>query len=208
MGTFIAVTMINSYYELHPKVTLEYKIEAPQVVVNYSAPKAKKVANIKASNYWDILTEIESKSGKLLYRPQQVKSKSCLWVKNPCGWRQVGYKALVDIGEWTKQGTLDREDKEKSLAQAIKYRKHISKQCSYKQDYLQYLCHNQGATGIALILKANRVKKYNLPKRIIKNMANNSPFSKRTLRKTGGAKKFLGYWRKKWEATRNRIASI
>ena len=55
VGTFIAVTMINSYYELHPKVTLEYKIEASQAVVSYSAPKA--IAVKVATSYSDDLNK-------------------------------------------------------------------------------------------------------------------------------------------------------
>jgi hypothetical protein len=74
-------------------------------------------------------------------------------------------------------------------------------------EYQKYLIHQQGATGISKILDTLSGKKL-LDKRLAKNMANNSPYSYKTLRKLGSklaAKKFINFWEKKWVQEQNLV---
>ena len=68
------------------------------------------------------------------------------------------------------------------------------------EGYQKYLIHQQGAYGIKNIIAATQGKKV-LPKKIKKNMANNSPFSYKQLKEMNSktaANKFMRYWKNKW----------
>ena len=75
--------------------------------------------------------------------------------------------------------------------------------CKYLKGYQSYLAHNQGCSGIKKIIASSVDKKRHvLPHKIIRNMANNSPYSYKALNKSGGASKFLKHWDIKWRNTK------
>ena len=78
------------------------------------------------------------------------------------------------------------------------------------EDYQRYLIHQQGATGIKVILRATEGEKL-LSKNIKKNMANNSPYSYRQLTRMGSrlaARVFMNHWKKKWEKEKLLVAGV
>ncbi|WP_131905384.1 hypothetical protein [Cocleimonas flava] len=176
-----------------------------------TAAKISKVANV---DYWDTVHSIESKQGKLLYRPKN-KSRSCTYTTSPCGHHQLTVQALKDIGCKSLQCRKDRLDYAKSLAMSkkllAKNEKRLKKN-GYQnlEDYQRYLIHQQGASGIKVILGANKGEKL-LNKTIKKNMANNSPYSYRQLNRMGSrlaANIFLSHWKHKWEEEKKLVAGI
>ena len=70
-------------------------------------------------NFWTTLHSVESKQGRLLYRPSN-KSRHCKTTSSPCGHHQLSLLALKDISCTTKQCMNDRENFEKSLAMSKK----------------------------------------------------------------------------------------
>ena len=157
--------------------------------------------------YWKTLEEIESKSGKMLYRKGD---KSCATTKKACGYHQLTWMALKDIGCTSKDCLLNREVYSKSLQMAKKYETVLKRYgCSF-DDYRRYLCWQMGASGISRIIKASKGKE-NLPRKIIRNMANNSLYTYRELRFLGSKKasiSFLREWRERFENAQRRIAGI
>ena len=160
---------------------------------------------LKTPNYWEIVHSIESKQGKMLYRPRN-KEKTCQNTNAPCGHYQISAQALKDIGCLTKQCKADRENHDASLEMSKTLEKinlnRLAKN-GYTQlpDFQKYLIHQQGATGIRLILDAESGK-YELSKKLTKNMANNSSYSYKQLKRLGSklaAKKFLSFWKNKWD---------
>lgn len=157
------------------------------------------------NNYWDLVYSIESKQGRLLYRPRN-KSKNCTWTTGPCGHHQLTVKALKDIGCNSMQCRKDRLIFSKSLAMSKKLlalnEKRLKKHgVDELDDYQRYLIHQQGATGIKNILAATTGKK-TLSKNIKRNMANNSPYSYSEFKKMGSqlaAVTFMNHWKEKWE---------
>lgn len=160
---------------------------------------------INLADYWETLYSVESKQGLLLYRPSN-KSKSCATAKGPCGHHQLTAQALRDIKCVKQQCKKDRENYKKSLAMSKKLDEINNKRMlktGYKNlpEYQKYLIHQQGASGISTILAASDGKKL-LSKRIKRNMANNSPYSYKSLRKMGSklaAEQFMKYWQSKWD---------
>jgi len=156
------------------------------------------------SDFWQILYMIESRQGASLFRPKN-RGKSCLNTSAPCGHHQLNAQALKDIGCKSRQCKKDREDYDKSLAMTKKLQainKKRMKKFGYKDlpEYQEYLIHQQGAKGTSIILAASEGKKL-LSKSIKNNMANNSPYSYKQLRKMGSklaAKQFMKYWQKQW----------
>lgn len=165
-----------------------------------------------ASDYWNIVYSIESSQGKLLFRKRN-KSKSCTWTTAPCGHHQLTVRALKDIGCKKLQCRKDRLNFSKSLEMSkqllVLNEKRLAKHGhSNLQDFQKYLIHQQGASGLNIILLASKGKK-KLPKSIKKNMANNSPFSYKSLSTMGdkrAAKKFMKHWQDKWISQRNILA--
>ncbi|MEE9326233.1 MAG: hypothetical protein V3U71_02980 [Cocleimonas sp.] len=164
------------------------------------------------SDYWDIVYAIESNQGKLLFRKRN-KSKNCTWTTAPCGHHQLTVRALKDIGCNKLHCRKDRLNFSKSLKMSKqllalnekRLEKHGHKNL---QDYQKYLIHQQGASGLNIILGASNGKK-KLPKAIKKNMANNSPFTYKSLRTMGdkrAANKFMKHWQDKWLSHRVEIA--
>jgi len=161
---------------------------------------------LQTPSYWDIVHSIESKQGKRLYRPRN-EEKSCENTNAPCGHFQISAQALKDIGCNTNQCKIDRKNLKQSLSMSkalekINLGRLANKGYSHLPDFQKYLIHQQGASGIQMILDAN-AGKATLDKRSIKNMANNSSFSYKSLKNYGSqiaANKFLNYWERKWEA--------
>jgi len=164
----------------------------------------KFTARIKP-NFWTTLHSIESKQGKLLYRPNN-KSRNCDTTSSPCGHHQLTRQALKDISCASNQCMKDREDFQKSLVMSKKLQalndKRLTK-AGYTNlpEYQRYLIHQQGATGLKIILGASQGEKL-LSRNMKKNMASNSPFSYKKLRRFGSklaAEKFLKHWEEKWQ---------
>lgn len=155
--------------------------------------------------YWEVVHSIESKQGEMLYRPRN-KERSCVNTSAPCGHYQISTQALKDIGCITQQCKIDRESLPKSLAMSktlenLNLKRLANKGYSHLPDFQRYLIHQQGATGIKLILEAQKGQ-YELGKRLIKNMANNSSYSYKVLKSMGSklaAQQFLSYWENKWD---------
>lgn len=165
-------------------------------------------------DFWTTLYSIESKQGRLLYRPNN-KSRHCKTTSSPCGHHQLSLIALKDISCATKQCMNDRENFEKSLAmskqlQVINHKR--LKKAGYINlpEYQNYLIHQQGATGFKIILAASQGKKL-LSRNMKKNMAGNSPYSYKKLRSFGSklaVKKFLQYWEEKWQNEKELVLNL
>ncbi len=171
----------------------------------YSTAESEDKIVLVSPKYWEVVHSIESKQGQILYRPRN-KEKSCVNTSAPCGHYQISVQALKDIGCKTDKCKIDREDSHKSLLMSkklenINLERLARKGYNHLPDYQKYLIHQQGATGISQIFKAQE-DRYELSKTLIKNMANNSSYSYENLKSMGSklaAKKFLGYWEKKWD---------
>jgi len=171
-------------------------------------------ADFKKPDFWTTLHSVESKQGRLLYRPSN-KNRNCDTTSAPCGHHQLSLQALKDISCITKQCKRDREDFQKSLAmskqlQAINDKR--LKKAGYTDlpEYQRYLIHQQGASGLKRIIASSKGNKL-LSRNLKKNMAGNSPYSYRTLRKMGSklaAKKFLQHWEEKWQNEKFLIVGI
>ena len=165
-------------------------------------------------DFWTTLYSVESKQGKLLYRPSN-KSRNCDTTSAPCGHHQLSLQALKDISCTTTQCKRDREDYQKSLAmskklQAINNKR--LKKAGYTDlpEYQKYLIHQQGASGLKRIIASSKGSKL-LSRNLKKNMAGNSPYSYRALRKMGSklaAKKFLQHWEEKWQKEKVLIGNV
>lgn len=160
---------------------------------------------LKTPSYWEVVYSIESKQGKMLYRPRN-KAKSCKSTNAPCGHYQISEQTLKDIGCITKQCKIDRENHDRSLEMSktlerINLGRLAKSGYTHLPDFQKYLIHQQGATGIRLILDA-KSGKYELSKKLTKNMANNSSYSYKQLKRFGSkqaAKKFLSFWKNRWD---------
>jgi len=178
----------------------------------FNAEKEDDILPIKAE-FWTTVYSIESKQGKLLYRPSN-KKKNCDTTASPCGHHQLSLQALKDISCITSQCKRDREDFSKSLAMSKKLQAVNDKRLKKAgyinlPDYQKYLIHQQGASGLKTILASSKGKKL-LSRNLKKNMAGNSPFSYKTLKRMGSklaAKKFLKHWEKKWKKEKKTITS-
>ena len=204
-------------------IDITEQLKELQVIVNNIDTKSKKVSknndaikktlshsntNNKVINgevdYWQTVYSIESKQGKLLYRPRN-KARNCNYTLGPCGHHQLTVQALRDIGCKSLQCRKDRLDFNKSLQLSKKLlalnEKRLKKDgLTNLQGYEKYLIHQQGANGIKNIIAATKGKK-ELSKTIKKNMANNSPYSYKQYKRMGSkiaAKKFMQHWKKKW----------
>lgn len=162
--------------------------------------------------YWQTVHSIESKQGKLLFRPRN-KSRNCDWTTAPCGHHQLTARALTDIGCKSLQCRKDRLNYRKSLAMSKRLlalnEKRLSKNgYNNLKGYQKYLIHQQGATGIKIILAAQQGKGL-LSNSIKKNIANNSPLPYQSLKKWGSkdiANMFLDHWKYKWDREKELIA--
>ena len=162
-------------------------------------------ATFTTTDFWTTLHSIESKQGRLLYRPSN-KSRNCHTTSSPCGHHQLSLQALKDISCTSQQCKSDREDYEKSLAMSKQLEAINNKRLKKAgfidlPEYQQYLIHQQGATGFKIILGASQGTKL-LSRNMKKNMAGNSPYSYRKLRRFGSklaAEKFLKHWEQKWQ---------
>ena len=192
--------------------------DLPIIVVNklvvLDLPKSNNISShanedrivLISPKYWEIVHSIESKQGEMLYRPRN-KEKSCVKTSSPCGHYQISAQALEDIGCTSAQCKMDRENPETSLTMSKKLEQKnlqrlAKKGYSHLPDYQKYLIHQQGATGIALILDAQEGR-YELGKKLLKNMANNSSYSYKRLKNMGSklaAHQFLSYWGNKWSS--------
>lgn len=179
--------------------------------VNTNIAKVAKSTDVDKVDYWQTVYSIESKQGKLLYRPRN-KAKNCNVTLGPCGHHQLTVQALRDIGCKSMQCRKDRLDFKKSLALskqllALNEKRLKNDGLTGLKDYERYLIHQQGANGIKNIIAAKKGKKQ-LSKTIKKNMANNSPFSYKQFKKMGSkvaAKKFMKHWEKKWMSEKRMI---
>ena len=175
--------------------------------------KTNSTTKLSQIGYWQTVHSIESKQGKLMYRPRN-KSRSCTYTPGPCGHHQLTAQALKDIGCGSKQCRKDRLNYKKSLNLSKKLlalnEQRLEKNGITKlQGYQKYLIHQQGATGIKNILAATKGKK-ELSKIIKKNMANNSPFSYKQLKRMGSkvaAKRFMQHWEDKWISEKRLIVA-
>ena len=185
-----------------------------QIIDKISKKERQNNRIIAKVGYWDTVHSIESKQGKLLYRPRN-KSRSCTYTTAPCGHHQLTVQALKDIGCNSIQCRKDRLNYSKSLKMSKKLlalnEKRLKKN-GYQnlEDYQKYLIHQQGASGIKVILGATKGTKL-LNKNIKKNMANNSPYSYRQLTRMGSrlaANIFLSHWKSKWEKEKQLVAGV
>ncbi len=169
---------------------------------------------VRGADFWTTLHSIESKQGRLLYRPSN-KKRNCDTTSSPCGHHQLSLQALVDIKCSSKQCKRDRENFQKSLSmskklQAINDKRLKKAGYSNLPEYQQYLIHQQGASGLKTIIASSKGNKL-LSRNLRKNMAGNSPYSYRTLRKMGSklaAKTFLQHWEIKWQKEKVIIGDI
>jgi hypothetical protein len=203
--------LLNSDIELETivvnKVEVGNNVKDIETEMNYfqfSVKPEEATTQIKP-DFWTTLYSIESKQGRLLYRPSN-KNRNCATTSSPCGHHQLSLQALKDISCLSKQCMTDREDFDKSLAmskqlQAINNKRLNKAGYNNLPEYQKYLIHQQGATGLKTILAASHGEK-SLYKNIKKNMASNSPFSYKRLKRFGSklaAKKFLKHWEQKWQ---------
>jgi len=179
-----------------------------------SKKKVVKETTDTQTAYWDQLHFIESSAGKRLYRKRN-KARSCKWTTTPCGHHQLSVRALKDIGCTSLKCRSAREDYKKSLSMSKKLAAINSVRMKKKgyetlPSYQRYLVHQQGAYGLGKILDAFEGKK-TLSKKTLRYMANNSPFSYKTLRRASSksaARKFLRFWKEKWDVKMSkRVAS-
>ncbi len=203
-------TLISDF-ELEDKInnTIDRKtgtdLETEITYFQFSIPSQNKQLTQVRPDFWTTLHSIESKQGRLLYRPSN-QNKNCKTTPSPCGHHQLTLQALKDISCETKKCMSDRENFEKSLAmskklQALNDRRLAKAGFTSLPEYQQYLIHQQGAAGLKTILAASQGKKQ-LNKIIKKNMAGNSPYSYKSLKSLGStlaAKKFLQHWEEKWQ---------
>ena len=148
-----------------------------------------------------------------MFRPKN-KSRNCNQTSGPCGHHQLTVQALKDIGCNSMQCRKDRLNYDKSLKLSKKLlvlnEKRLRKNGITKlTGYKKYLIHQQGANGIKNIIAATQGKKV-LSKKIKKNMANNSPYSYRQLKKMGSkaaAKRFMQHWENKWVSEKRLIVA-
>ncbi len=191
--------------------TLDIELESTSNFL-FNAKEGKNLAaSQKTPGYWKTLHSIESKQGKLLYRPRN-KNKNCNNTSSPCGHHQLSVQALKDIKCKTKQCKKDRENFSKSLAmskklQNINERRLLKSGYKNLPEYQKYLIHQQGASGLKTILASSKGTKL-LSRNLKRNMAGNSPYSYRTLRRMGSklaAKKFLKHWESKWQSEKKLI---
>lgn len=161
--------------------------------------------NNNVPNYWRTLHSVESKQGAIMYRPRN-RSKSCSRTKGPCGHHQLTVRALRDIGCKGARCKKDRENYSKSLQMSKKLLRLNEKRLQMEgldnlPEYQKYLIHQQGAAGISAIITASLGNRH-LSRKIARNMANNSPYSYKSLKKMGSkraAKVFLSFWKSRWE---------
>ena len=180
----------------------------------FNAEQDNTITVFKKPDFWTTLHSVESKQGKLLYRPSN-KNRNCDTTSAPCGHHQLSLQALKDISCLTKQCKRDRENFQKSLAmskklQAINDKRLKKAGYSNLPEYQKYLIHQQGASGLKRIIASSKGSKL-LSRNLKKNMAGNSPYSYRTLRKMGSklaAKKFLQHWEEKWQKEKVLIGDI
>lgn len=188
--------MINFHFDL-----------SEEIVTKNSQPTAIQ------PDYWQTLYSVESKQGLFLFRPRN-KSRNCDATLGPCGHHQLTVQALKDIGCKSSQCKKNRIIYSKSLSMSKKLyqlnnQRMLKKGYRDLPEYQKYLIHQQGATGIDIILAASKGKKL-LSKNIKSNMANNSPFTYKQLKSMGSklaANKFMGYWQTKWDAEKRLITN-
>lgn len=176
--------------------------------------KQKNHNNVEHIGYWQTVHSIESKEGKLLYRPRN-KARNCTYTTGPCGHHQLTVQALRDIGCTSLQCRKDRLDYNKSLKLSKRLlalnEKRLNKNgLSNLEGYQKYLIHQQGASGLRNIIAATKGNK-KLSRRIKKNMANNSPYSYKHLKRLSSkaaARKFMLHWESKWLKEKRLIAGI
>jgi len=194
----------------------------PQIKTAKTAKKEKQIVAVIESDYsktahisyWDTVYSIESKQGKLLYRPRN-KARNCTYTTAPCGHHQLTVQALKDIGCHSLQCRKDRLNFKKSLAMSKKLlalnEKRLRKNGIVQlKDYQRYLIHQQGATGIRHILDAIKGKR-SLSRTVKRNMANNSPYSYKQFKRMGSklaANTFMQHWANKWQKEKLLIAGI
>jgi len=192
------------------KLDAKPKVAHKRTKKNVSIGKNKS-RDLNQIGYWQTVYSIESKQGKLLYRPRN-KARNCNYTLGPCGHHQLTVQALRDIGCKSLQCRKDRLDYQKSLKLSKKLlalnEKRLKKDgLTNLQGYQKYLIHQQGANGIKNIIAATKGKK-ELSKTIKKNMANNSPYSYRQFKRMGSkiaAKKFMQHWERKWMSEKRLI---
>jgi hypothetical protein len=180
-------------------------IESEAVFFQFSAKSRNEQLTQIKPDFWTTLYSIESKQGRLLYRPSN-QSRNCKTTSSPCGHHQLSRQALKDISCTSKQCMNDRENFTKSLImskqlQAINDKRLVKAGYTNLPEYQKYLIHQQGAAGLKTILAASKGDKL-LSRNIKKNMAGNSPYSYKKLRRFGSklaAKKFLQHWEEKWQ---------
>jgi len=180
-------------------------LDLPEINSKNQSSNGDKIL-LTTPTYWEIVHSIESKQGEMLYRPRN-KERSCVKTSAPCGHYQISAQALKDIGCTSAQCKMDRENLETSLTMSKKLenknlQRLMKKGYSHLPDYQKYLIHQQGATGIAHILDAQK-SHYELSNKLLKNMANNSSYSYQRLKYMGSklaAQHFLSYWENKWNS--------
>lgn len=182
---------------------------------NLASPRSSIASNsVTTDDYWKTVHSIESKQGKLLYRPKN-KARNCTYTLGPCGHYQLTVQALKDIGCVSLQCRKDRLNLHKSLKQskqllALNERRLKKFGLSNLKGHERYLIHQQGANGIKNIIAATKGNK-KLSSTIKKNMANNSPYSYKQFKHMGSknaANKFMQHWKHKWAKEQRLVLTL
>lgn len=215
---FLASSLIKSMEKSTPskgtlaKKTLMKRTLTKKVLVRSFPVKSTKIVSNSSSDYWKTVHAVESRQGLLLYRPSN-KSRNCNRTRGACGHHQLTVNALKDIGCHSKQCKIDREDYSKSLQMSKKLLQLNEKRLlagGYGDlpEYQKYLIHQQGAAGIKAIISAYKGTR-TLSNKIKRNMANNCPYSYKTLKNMGSkraANLFMNYWKNKWQKEKRLVS--
>lgn len=197
----VSTTIMASYDEQNPTIITNTKTITNTVIET-------EYVHVKSSeSYWATLLNVESDGGKNRYRPNN-KKRHCRGVKGACGAHQLTRIALHDIGCTTSQCEADRDDYQKSQALALRYDRRLTELgCKETVNWKRYVCWNQGARTALRIFRAAKGG-VELKSSILRNMANNAPYSYRKLRSVGSKKAaqlFLKHRKALWQKKSVRI---
>lgn len=194
LAIFMGSVITSQLHYLDPVVVTQV-IKTPPVVVE----KMVYVKTEVTEAWWATLMNIESGGGKNRYRPKN-KAKNCNTTEAACGHHQLTKIAIVDIGCKPLADCLaNRDNYKKSQQMANKYNVKLTKYGARVVGWERYVWWNQGPSAGIIFSAAKGKSKLN--KVILKNMANNSPYTLKQYKKWGSklsAKNFLKYRKNVW----------
>ena len=199
------MTILDEYHHQNPEVKTTYIKSEPVIVEKTNYIKVK-----TSEQYWATLLNIESGGGKNRYRPKN-KSYNCKTTKGACGHHQLTEIALADIkmckGKLSQcKANRDNYQTSQIMANAYDKKLTVSYGCHFNGGWVRYVCWQQGPSAMK-IFKASQGKT-KLSNGILRNIANNSPYSYKKLKRWGSEKsaiKFLNYLALKWDKKRIKL---